>query len=168
MLFLIFLPLFALLISEWVYDRIQQKLIKKIMQGDKMRKGILILVIALGITGLITGCKGKAEVDNKSWSYEKISAEEAKKKMESEEVVILDVRRQDEYDAGHIKDAILIPNETIGEEEIEGLDKDAVILVYCRSGRRSNEAAGKLAAAGYKNIFDFGGIKDWPYEVVKE
>ena len=84
-------------------------------------------------------------------------------------IVILDVRTKEEYDAGHIAGAILVPNETIVDKQPELLpDLDAEILVYCRSGNRSAQAAKKLIAIGYTNVVDFGGIIDWPYEVVTE
>ena len=100
-----------------------------------------------------------------SAEYRKITPEAAKARMDSgDEVLILDVRTQEEYDAGHIPGAILLPNETIGSEEPVLLpDKGAEILVYCRSGRRSAEAANKLVAMGYTGVYDFGGIIDWPY-----
>lgn len=96
-----------------------------------------------------------------------ITAEEAKVLMESETgYIILDVREQDEYDAGHIPGAILIPYTRIEEEASEKLtDKDQLILVYCRSGRRSKIAADALVELGYTNIREFGGILDWPYEI---
>ena len=101
-------------------------------------------------------------------SFQVIKPEEAKKMMDAGGVIIVDVRRQDEYDAGHIPNAILIPNESIGNTEIVELpNKDAVILVYCRTGVRAKEAAGKLADLGYTNIYDFGGITTWPYDTVK-
>ena len=102
--------------------------------------------------------------------YQKITAEQAKERMDSgDEIVILDVRTQDEFNAGHIAGAILIPNETILDEQPALLpDLDAEILVYCRSGNRSAQAAKKLIAMGYTNVYDFGGIIDWPYEVVTE
>ena len=98
-----------------------------------------------------------------------ITAEEAKEIMDTEEgYVILDVREQDEYDAGHISGAILIPYTQIEAKANEMLpDKDQLILVYCRSGRRSRIAAEALAELGYTNIKEFGGILDWPYEVEK-
>ena len=81
--------------------------------------------------------------------------------------IILDVRRVDEFSAGHIPGAINIPNESIGNEEISALpDKGQLILVYCRSGNRSKQASEKLAALGYTNIVEFGGIMDWPGETV--
>ena len=83
--------------------------------------------------------------------------------------VVVDVRRADEYVSGHIPGAILIPNESIGTEKPEQLpDKDQIILVYCRSGNRSKQAAQKLADMGYTNIYEFGGINTWTGEVITE
>lgn len=98
-----------------------------------------------------------------------ITAQEAKALMDSQEgYIILDVRTQEEYDEGHIPGAILIPNTEIEDRAEEILtDKDQLILVYCRSGRRSKLASEFLAALGYTNIREFGGILDWPYEVEK-
>ena len=95
--------------------------------------------------------------------FHPISQEEAKQRMALDDGhVVVDVRRQDEYDAGHIPGAILVPNETIGTEPPDLLpDMDQVILIYCRSGRRSKEAARKLAEMGYRNVYEFGGILDW-------
>ena len=101
--------------------------------------------------------------------YRKITAEQAYEMMNTQEVVIVDVRTQSEYDEGHIQNAVLIPNETIGSDPPTNLpDKNAVILVYCRSGRRSEEAARKLVNLGYVNVYDFGGINDWTYGTVKD
>ena len=102
--------------------------------------------------------------------YKKISAEDAKARMDSgDTIVILDVRTQEEYDAGHIAGAILVPNETIADKQPQLLpDLDAEILVYCRSGNRSAQAAKKLIAIGYTNVVDFGGIIDWPYDIVTD
>ena len=99
-----------------------------------------------------------------------ITAEEAKKFMDSEEgCIILDVRTREEYDQGHIPGAILIPDTEIEAKAADLLpDKDQLILVYCRSGRRSKLAAQSLADLGYTNIREFGGILDWPYEVVQD
>ena len=101
--------------------------------------------------------------------YEQITAEDAKKIMDSgEEHIILDTREQDEFDEGHIPGAILIPYTEIENKAEEMLpDKDAQILVYCRSGRRSKIAAESLTKLGYTNVKEFGGIIDWPYETVK-
>ena len=102
--------------------------------------------------------------------YRKISAKDAKARMDSgDEIIVLDVRTQKEFDAGHIKGAILVPNETIIDKQPKLLpDLDAEILVYCRSGNRSAQAANKLIAIGYTNVVDFGGIIDWPYDVVTD
>ena len=102
--------------------------------------------------------------------YIRISADEAAQMMEEQDdLVIVDVRNQSEYDEGHIPEAICIPVKKIGSEGAEKLeDKDRTILVYCRSGRRSKKAAKKLIKMGYTNVYDFGGIKDWTGEVVSE
>ena len=96
--------------------------------------------------------------------------EKAVEMMKSESgYIILDVRTVEEYNERHIPGAICVPNESIGTEPIEKLpQKDQLILVYCRSGRRSKEAAEKLAAMGYSNIYEFGGILDWTGETVSE
>jgi len=103
-------------------------------------------------------------------TYTQISQEEAQKIMAEESgYIIVDVRRQDEYDAIHIPDAVLIPNESIGKERPKELpDLDQIILVYCRSGNRSKQASQKLADMGYTNVYEFGGINDWTGEVVIE
>ena len=98
-------------------------------------------------------------------AYHKITAEEAKEMMDSGDVTVVDVRRAEEYEQAHIPGAVLAPNESIGEEQPEELpDKDAAILVHCRTGVRSKQASDKLVKMGYTNIYDFGGIVDWPYE----
>ena len=123
---------------------------------------ILLLLAAL----LLSACGQKQETKQEA-VYMNITAEEAKHIMDTEEgYIILDVRAQEEYDAGHIPGAIVIPHteiETRAEEELT--DKDQQILVYCRSGRRSKLAADALLELGYTNIKEFGGILDWPYEV---
>ena len=103
-------------------------------------------------------------------SYTQISQDEAKQMMEQDGTqIIVDVRTQEEYDSGHIPGAICIPNESIGAEQPEELpDLDQVILIYCRSGNRSKQAAQKLFDIGYTNIYEFGGINDWTGEVVTE
>ena len=102
-------------------------------------------------------------------SYRQISMDEAVKMMEKEKnYIILDVRRADEFAEGHIPGAINVANEDIGTEEIPELpDKSQMILVYCRSGRRSKEASEKLVKLGYTNIVEFGGILDWKGEIEK-
>ena len=101
--------------------------------------------------------------------YKQISMAEAKEIMSTEEeFIILDVRTQEEYADGHIPGAICVPNETIGmEPPVELPDKEKKILVYCRSGNRSKQAATKLDAMGYSNIVEFGGIMDWDGEIEK-
>ena len=101
--------------------------------------------------------------------YQKISAEDAKKMMDEQDVIVVDVRTESEYNSGHIPNAILLPNETIGTEPPAELpDKDAILLLYCRSGNRSRQAAEKLLQLGYQRVYDFGGIGDWSYEIVTE
>ncbi len=108
--------------------------------------------------------------NNNTESYRQISQEEAKVMMEADDGhVIVDVRTQDEFDEGHIPGAICIPNESIGDKQPAELpDLDQIILVYCRSGRRSKEASQKLADIGYTRVYEFGGIIDWTGEVVKD
>ncbi len=103
-------------------------------------------------------------------SYTQIDPEEAARLMKTEkDCIILDVRTEEEFQSGHIPNAICIPNETIGNSEIGALkDKNQLILVYCRSGRRSKEAAQKLSNLGYTNVKEFGGIIDWTGETVTE
>lgn len=100
--------------------------------------------------------------------YRTITAEQAKSMMDADKsLLVVDVRTQEEYAQGHISGALLIPNETITDQPPEKLsDKDAVILIYCRSGNRSKQASQKLLDMGYTQIYDFGGIIDWPYETV--
>ena len=134
-----------------------------------MRK--IVILISLASLLQLTGCSMKGQVmdgDGMVRSYSQISQEEAKQMMERDDGhVIVDVRRQDEYDEGHIPGAILIPNESIGTEQPEELqDFDQIILIYCRSGNRSKQAAQKLFDMGYTNIYEFGGIIDWTGEIV--
>lgn len=122
------------------------------------------LVMYFSLLMVLGGCSDKSE----EVSYTQISMEEAAKMMEAEEnYVILDVRTVEEYEEGHIPGAICVPNETIGEDEIEELpDKEQVIMIYCRSGNRSKQAAKKLLEQGYTNLYEFGGIIDWTGETV--
>ena len=124
-----------------------------------MRRDISILLILLLC---LTGCAAEG---TKTWHH--ISQEEAREMMARDGgQIIVDVRRQDEYDSGHIPGAVLIPNESISGQKPEQLpDLDQIILIYCRSGRRSREAAQKLADIGYTNIYEFGGIIDWTGEI---
>lgn len=133
-------------------------------------KGLIaMLFITICLFG-ITGCNSdKPTVTESGNSYEQISAAEAKKLMDSEtDFAIVDARTQEEFDAGHIEGAIMIPEYEI-EAKAESLlpDKDQLILVYCRSGRRSKIASEALVGLGYTNVKEFGGIIDWPYEIVK-
>ena len=99
-------------------------------------------------------------------SYEQITQEEAKEMMDTQEVIILDVREQDEYDSGHIPGAVLLPVGSIDEDTAAEVipETDSTVLVYCRSGNRSKTASSTLADLGYTNIYEFGGINTWPYE----
>lgn len=126
-----------------------------------------ILLLFSAACAFAAGAKGTV-MQTKNTFYT-ISAQEAKKRMDSgRPVVIVDVRTKSEYDEGHIPNAVLIPNETIGAERPAALpDLNAEILVYCRSGARSRAASQKLANLGYTAIYNFGGITDWPYETVK-
>ncbi len=110
---------------------------------------------------LLAGCGGNA-----ADGYQQITQEEAKEMMDNQEVIILDVREQDEYDSGHIPGAVLLPVGTIDETTAAEVipEKDATVLVYCRSGNRSKTASSTLAGLGYTNIYEFGGINTWPYE----
>lgn len=101
--------------------------------------------------------------------YLTLTPEAAKTRMdENQDAIILDVRTQEEYDGGHVPGAVCFPNEDIQPELPLPFEKDAEILVYCRSGRRSAQAAEKLAGMGYTNVADFGGIQDWPYETTTD
>ena len=125
-----------------------------------MKKLIPILLTAL----MLTGCTGAVNSTNNT--YRQISMDEAVAMMEQESgYIILDVRTPAEFAEKHILNAINIPNENIGTDEISALpDKDQLIMVYCRSGRRSKEAAEKLVKLGYTNVVEFGGILDWKGE----
>ncbi len=126
---------------------------------------IIMLLISLSLFG-VTACQEK---DGNAPTYEQITAKEAKEVMDTEqEYIIIDARTEEEFAEGHIENAILIPEYEIKDRaEKELPDKDTLILVYCRSGRRSKIASEELAKLGYKNVKEFGGIIDWPYEVVK-
>ena len=125
-----------------------------------------VFVWILLILMLLTAC-GQDKGNDQEAVYVNITAQEAKKIMDSQEgYILLDVRTQEEYDQGHIPGAVVIPHTEIEARAEEVLpDKDQLILVYCRSGRRSKKAAQILVELGYTNIKEFGGIIDWPYEV---
>ena len=120
------------------------------------------LLLLFSLLLLLAGCSGNT-ADS---SYQQITQEEAKEMMDTQNVVILDVREQNEYDGGHIPGAVLLPVGTIDEAVAAEVipDKDSTVLVYCRSGNRSKTASSKLAELGYTNIYEFGGINTWPYE----
>ena len=124
-----------------------------------MKNRILSAILASAMA--MTAC-GAASSD----AYQHISQEKAKEMMDTQEVLILDVREQDEYDGGHIPGAVLLPVGTIDEDTAAEVipEKDSTVLVYCRSGNRSKTASSKLADLGYTNIYEFGGINTWPYE----
>ena len=126
-------------------------------------KRIFSLILAMLL--LLTGCGGTT-VEN---TYQQITQEEAKNMMDTQEVIVLDVREQDEFDAGHIPGAVLLPVGTITKATAASViqDFDSVVLVYCRSGNRSKTASALLAELGYNKIYEFGGINSWPYETVR-
>lgn len=128
-----------------------------------MKKLVLAMLLLFALA--LTGCAAPQAA-----TYRQISMQEAVEIMAQEEdYIILDVRTEAEFDAGHIPGAILIPNETIGDAQLPQLpDKDQLILVYCRSGNRSKQASEKLVQLGYTNVVEFGGINSWPGEIVTE
>lgn len=127
---------------------------------------LLVLAVVLAISAV---CFAQSPANAEG--YQKITPQQAKVRMAEAGVIVLDVRMQQEFDAGHIANAVLLPLPLIeaGDAAVAKAlpDKDAEILVYCRSGRRSAIAANALINMGYTNVLDFGGINDWPYEVVK-
>ena len=136
------------------------------VQMKKVKGLIIMLLISLSLFGM-TACGSE---NGKSSTYEQITAEQAKTIMDTEkDYIIIDARTEEEFAEGHIKNAILIPEYEIKDRaEKELPDKEQLILVYCRSGRRSKIASEELVKLGYTNVKEFGGIIDWPYETVKE
>lgn len=132
-----------------------------------MKRFSVILILIITCTAILYGCTsgGESKMEN---SYEQITPAEAKEIMDERDgYVILDVRTQEEFDEAHIDGAILIPDYEIAAKAENILkDKNQLILVYCRSGRRSKNAASELVKLGYTNVKEFGGIIDWPYETV--
>ena len=124
-----------------------------------------LLYIMLAAVLLLSGCSG-ADDGN---TYQQISQETAKEMMDSQELIILDVREQSGYDSGHIPGAVLLPVGSIDQDTAAAVipDKDSTVLVYCRSGNRSKTASSALAELGYTAVYEFGGINTWPYEIVK-
>ena len=131
----------------------------------KVKGLIIMLLISLSLFGMIA-CDGE---NGKSSTYEQITAEQAKTIMDTEkDYAIIDARTEEEFAEGHIENAILIPEyEIANRAEKELPDKEQLILVYCRSGRRSKIASEELVKLGYINVKEFGGIIDWPYDIVK-
>lgn len=121
------------------------------------------LPILLAPVLLLAGCAAGAAQSG----YTQITQEQAKEMMDEGGVVVLDVRERDEYDSGHIPGAVLLPLGTIsGETAAEAIpQKDSVVLVYCRSGNRSRTASAQLAELGYTQVYEFGGVNTWPYEL---
>ena len=126
----------------------------------RMISAVLIILL------LFTGCGGNSMEQN---SYQQITQDVAKEMMDAGDVVILDVREQYEYDAGHITGAVLLPVGSITEDAAAAVidDLETVVLVYCRSGNRSKTASQALVDIGYTNVYEFGGINTWPYEIEK-
>ena len=124
-------------------------------------KGMLPVVLAIL---LMAGCGGEPVEQN---SYQPITQEAAKDMMDQQDVIVLDVREQEEYDSGHIPGAVLLPVNAIAEDSAAAVipEKDSVVLVYCRSGNRSKTASKELAELGYTQVYEFGGIQTWPYEI---
>ena len=138
----------------------------------RKRKRMILWASLAALALSLVGCGGSAGGQNASSgqgaTFTQISQEDAHSRMEEGGVTVVDVRQPDEYAAGHIPGAVLVVNEEIGDQPPEALpDKDAELLVYCRSGRRSKEAAQKLADLGYTNVYEFGGILEWPYDIVE-
>ena len=132
------------------------------------RKKFTAWILLLFLIVYLAGCGSREEDTMNTVSYQQITAKEAKSMMDEQpDAVILDVRKQDEYDAGHIPGAVLLTVGTINEKTAASVipEKDTVVLVYCRSGNRSKTASQALADLGYTQIYEFGGIKDWPYDV---
>lgn len=144
-----------------------------------MKKRVLASLL-LGLVLLLSACTSsngesssltadpaqtEQSAEHSESAYHKITADEAKTLMEEGDVTVVDVRTAEEYAETHIPDAILVPVESIGDDMPEALaDQDAVLLVYCRTGIRSKQASDKLVELGYTQVYDFGGIRDWPYE----
>ena len=124
-------------------------------------KRIFPLIFAMLL--VLTGCGGTAEEN----TYQQITQEEAKNMMDTQEAIVLDVREQDEFDAGHIPGAVLLPVGTITKDSAAAVipELDSVVLVYCRSGNRSKKASQARVDLGYTGIYEFGGINTWPYQV---
>lgn len=139
-----------------------------------MNRHALVIATALAmaiatpsLTGLVGCTSAPTNQSEGSPSYQQVSAETAKDMMDEEEdYIILDARTQAEFDQGHIPGAILMPHDTVTDSAEDTLtNKDQLILVYCRSGNRSKQAAQALIDLGYTNVVEFGGINSWPYDI---
>ena len=145
-----------------------------------VRNVVKVCFITITAMLLLSSCTGNKDsgsntvqnttITEKKGEYMQITQEKAKNIMDTETgYILLDVRTEEEFAEGHIPGAVLIPDYQIGERaEGELTDKSQLILVYCRSGRRSKIAAEKLVNLGYTNVKEFGGIIDWPYETTKD
>ena len=127
-------------------------------------KKILVLALSLFLAGCMVTKTSKT-----SSSYKTISSKEAQQMIEEhKDALILDVRTAAEYESGHIPNAVNLSNEDIQAGKVDSLkDKSQLIMVYCRSGNRSRQAAQKLAELGYTNVVDFGGIQSWQGDIEK-
>ena len=140
----------------------------------KKRGLTLLLFVLLGLTACGESAQTQQVMQKESdgkmeQQWQTIDAAQGKKMMDEQTVTVVDVRTAEEYAGGHVPAAVNVANEDIGTEPPAALtDKDAALLVYCRSGRRSRDAVKKLAEMGYTNLYDMGGIIDWPYETVTE
>ena len=142
-----------------------------------MKKVLIITIAVIAVATIVmlainnkTTNNTEATQTSSTGSFTQISQDEAKEMMKKDDGhIVVDVRRIDEFESGHIPDAICIPNESIVSEKPKELPSlNQVILVYCRTGRRSKEAAQKLYDIGYTNVYEFGGIVDWTGEVVTD
>lgn len=135
-----------------------------------MRSGAAVFALALAAAFAMASCTAGTDGvgQEETPAVQTVSAAEARDLMTSDRVVVLDVRTQEEYDASHIANARLLPHDAIDAESaaVVAPDKDALVLVYCRTGARSAEASVKLAALGYAQVRDFGGIESWPFSTV--
>lgn len=138
---------------------------------------IIYILSAIVFLGVLSGCGNKNITDDKENStvpkasgFTNITPEEAKRRLDSEKnIILIDVRTNEEYETGHITSAVLIPVDRLEQEANSKLqNKDTPIFVYCRSGSRSTAAANILVKQGYKNVYNLGGIINWPYEVVSQ
>ena len=142
-----------------------------------MKKTVCLILVLL-IAVFLTACQNRKEenkMEKNAKGYYEITQEKAKEIMDSEkDILIIDVREEDEYNESHIKGALLLPLSVLYSEEAENSaeelipDKNMKVLIYCRSGRRSKEASAILASFGYENIYEFGGILTWQYDIVTE